>query len=34
MGRKLYWLDDDGWARIEPHLPKGVAALVGWMIAG
>ena len=23
MGRKLYWLDDDGWARIEPHLPKG-----------
>ncbi len=23
MGRKLYWLDDEGWARIEPHLPKG-----------
>src|SRR3569623_465733 len=21
--RKLYWLDDEAWARIEPHLPKG-----------
>ena len=23
MGRKLYWLDDEAWARIEPHLPRG-----------
>ena len=21
--RKLYWLDDEAWARIEPHLPRG-----------
>jgi transposase len=23
MGRKLYWLDDEAWSRIEPHLPRG-----------
>ena len=21
--RKLFWLDDEAWARIEPHLPRG-----------
>lgn len=21
--RKLYWLDDEAWAKIEPHLPRG-----------
>ena len=21
--KKLYWLDDEAWGRIEPHLPKG-----------
>jgi transposase len=21
--RKLYWLDDEAWARIESHLPRG-----------
>ncbi len=21
--RKLYWLDDDAWPRIEPLLPRG-----------
>jgi transposase len=21
--RKVYWLDDEAWARIEPHLPRG-----------
>lgn len=21
--RKLYWLDEEAWARIEPHLPRG-----------
>lgn len=21
--RKLYWLDDEAWARIQPHLPTG-----------
>lgn len=23
MGRNLYWLSEDEWRRIEPHLPKG-----------
>lgn len=23
MGKKLYWLSDREWARIEPHLPRG-----------
>src|ERR1700743_1712677 len=22
MGRKLYWLDDEAWARIQPHPPS------------
>jgi transposase len=22
MGRNLFWLSDEQWARIEPHLPK------------
>ena len=21
--RKLYWLDDEAWSKIEPHLPRG-----------
>ena len=21
--KKLYWLDDESWAKIEPHLPRG-----------
>jgi transposase len=24
MSRKLFWLSDEQWARIEPHLPKDV----------
>ena len=23
MGRDLFWLSDEEWARIEPHLPRG-----------
>jgi len=22
MSRKLFWLSDEQWARIEPHLPR------------
>ena len=24
MGRNLFWLSDEQWARIEPHLPTDV----------
>ena len=24
MSRNLFWLDDEQWARIEPHLPTDV----------
>jgi transposase len=24
MSRKLFWLSDEQWARIEPHLPRDV----------
>jgi transposase len=24
MGSNLFWLSDEQWQRIEPHLPKGV----------
>ena len=24
MSRKLFWLSDQQWARIEPHLPRDV----------
>lgn len=23
MSRHLFWLSDDAWAAIEPHLPRG-----------
>jgi transposase len=27
MSRNLFWLNDEQWARIEPHLPKDVRGL-------
>ena len=26
MSRNLFWLSDEQWAQIEPHLPKDVRA--------
>jgi hypothetical protein len=26
--KQVYWLSDADWAAIEPHLPRGAAALV------
>ncbi len=32
MSRSLFWLSDEAWAAIEPHLPKNQPGHVGWMI--
>lgn len=32
MRRNLFWLSDEQWRQIEPHLPKEFAASSGWMI--
>ena len=30
----LFWLSDEAWAAIEPHLPKNHPAPGGWTIVG
>ena len=32
MRRNLFWLSDEQWARIEPHLPTEFGVWSGWMI--
>ena len=33
MRKNLFWLSDEQWERIEPHLPTDVRASNGRMIA-
>ncbi len=33
MSRKLFWLTDQLWSRIEPYLPADVRGKGGWMTA-
>ena len=30
----LFWLNDEQWAAIEPHLPKNQPGAGGWTTAG
>jgi len=34
MAKRLTWLTDAEWDRLEPLLPRGPAERIGWMIAG